>query len=217
MTAATDGHIALWPMGELVKSAKPVPEDVAAARDSPWLTENHVLDTTMQWQSRHRLHQNTIQSLCCRRLSATCVLVVTGGDDSALCLTIVRAITGTTTTTTTLAIPSAHAAAISACAILPDLPSSLPRTDCGTLGSTAVSVVRVVTAGKDQRVKMWDVSVDLSRDGVEGLEVEKVTEVHTHVADVSCMAVLERDGEGPEGRDRILLCGIGMEVLVVEV
>ncbi len=164
------------------------------------------------------MHQNTIQSLCVLTLSADCVLVVTGGDDNGLSLTMVRAIPSQNDKflkapeliMSTLSVPRAHAAAVSACAILS---VTNPLEESGKVGDSLVRL-RLLTASKDQRVKLWDIKVDSSMPGVEGVDVEKVTSTHTQVADISSMAVLERETQDP--RHRVLLCGVGMEVLVVE-
>lgn len=167
------------------------------------------------------MHENTVQSLCCLALSVDCVLIVTGGDDNGLSLTVVRhhdpipsqtdkSLQAPELDMSTLSVPRAHAAAVSACAILS---VTSPRAEFGEERDSPVRL-RLLTASKDQSVKLWHIKVNHSMPGVEGVDVEKVTSTHTQVADISSMAVLERESQ--DLKRRVLLCGVGMEVLVVE-
>lgn len=66
----------------------------------------------------------------------------------------------------------------------------------------------MVTGSIDQRLKLWNVQVDPSLPGVEGLQVRKLQDMFTPVADVSSIAVLEVS----RGGCAVLVCGVGMDV-----
>lgn len=191
LTTATDGHLALW---------RSAPDPAGAA---------------LAWTSRHRAHQSAILSALPHRLSDGSRLVVTGGDDNAISLTRVPPPstdgngTGTGTETSTLTIPNAHAAAVTALA----LPFVTPRRDVP--GQEALCLL---TAGLDQRVRMWRVEVDVSGAGVAGVEVRKVGSAWIGVADVAGLDVIVPDGgvAGDDGwRVRVVVAGVGVEVLTL--
>lgn len=67
--------------------------------------------------------------------------------------------------------------------------------------------ILLATASNDQRVKLWELRVDLSIPGVEGLSVKKRGNKHTSVSDISSMDVFIEDGEA-----KLVICGVGMEL-----
>ena len=86
-----------------------------------------------------------------------------------------------------------------------------------------------MTASNDQRVRTWFVRLDAAAgDGVEGLEVKKGRNMYTALADVADMDVVRRRGDGEGGRrdadgeysgqgegdvERVVICGVGTDVL----
>jgi hypothetical protein len=103
----------------------------------------------------------------------------------------------------TLAIPRAHAAAINAAKFISVLPVE---------GSNStVWVARTATASNDQQVKLWDIEIDITKAGVEGVSVRRVAKRFSAVADISSMSVFPvEDHEGTE--KRVLICGVGTEI-----
>lgn len=82
--------------------------------------------------------------------------------------------------------------------------------------------VYVLTAGNDQWVRVWEVRV-YAREGKEekreegkAVHVRRVGRTRTNVADVSSMCVLGGEGEGDGDEARVVVCGVGMEVVRVE-
>ena len=73
--------------------------------------------------------------------------------------------------TKTLLIPNAHASAVTGLTLL-----SVSEKE---------NTYRFASVGNDQRLKTWGVSLDVTRDGVEGLQVERVADVYTGVADAA--------------------------------
>ncbi|TKA62622.1 hypothetical protein B0A49_09313 [Cryomyces minteri] len=182
-TTSTDGHLALWTLGAPLTHSR----DAAAV----------VVPRAAAWQVRLRIHQSTIKCMAEHLVDANTWLLVTGGDDNALALTRIDSI-DREIERATLPVPSAHAAAVTALAVIPGLQEPVQGR----------RHLRVVTSSNDQRIKVWAVSVDPNRRGVDGIAVEKVHDIFTPVADVSSMEVMEDDGSGA----RVLLCGVGMDL-----
>lgn len=89
--------------------------------------------------------------------------------------------------------PRAHTAAITGLEILNDDSSSS---------------ISILTSSIDQRIKTWDLKVDWSMPGVEGVTMKKKQNFFTPVADVSDMALLAKPGSDPA----VILCGVGIDI-----
>ena len=88
------------------------------------------------------------------------------------------------------------------------------------------SRIFVLTSGNDQWVRLWEVVLRLdtiaqrtiesetksASDG-DPLSITRVGRIKTNVADVSSMAVLAQEDEGVA---KVLICGVGMEVIRVD-
>lgn len=168
MTAATDGHLAFWPV-EQEQSA-------------------------LTWRMRQKIHQSALHALASVVLADGSRLVVTGGDDNAIGLTRIAFSTARSVDVRTLLIPHAHAAAVTGLSLVR---SSSPKADD----------FHLVSAGIDQRVKVWRITVDTSRAGIEGVDVEKVSDCYTAVADVSGLELCSVGNE-----NGIVVCGVGIDV-----
>jgi WD40 repeat protein len=159
-------------------------------------TDGHIVHWQLQnnqkqvltWVGRHRVHQNAIHAAISHSLPDGSTLIVTGGDDNAIGFTRVAV------EINTLLISDAHAAAVTGLTIIPS--------------SRSVSNFRLASSGVDQRVKIWEVEFDYDLPGVKGINVRRVQDVFTAVADVSGLEVcrLEDGGLG------LLICGVGMDV-----
>ncbi|KIV78114.1 hypothetical protein PV11_09866 [Exophiala sideris] len=157
----------------------------------------------------HKVHQSSILCMDVLALDSKMktYLVATGGDDSALGLSLLTSKSNSTEDADlkgtkhgrlrhqfrTILIPRAHAAAVTALKF-----TGLSRT------TTSCSVT-IVTVGNDQRVKVWKVYVDLERalssfsqameakaetdELFEGIEIERAGSAWTSVADVSGLEI----------------------------
>lgn len=195
----------------------------------------------------HKLHQNSITALQLHRLTAAHQLLVTGGDDNALAITIISTVPQPSTlhssdtaqeyTFKSLLIPDAHAAALTALRVIPH-PHPHPQFSQSTTPTVTQSInasnqphhrrLTILTAGNDQRIQLWTVSIDISRlqsdtllsDSLDEVQVEWVGEHHTDVADISGIDVLEgfeseeeEGGSGWTGSVEVVVVGVGMEVI----
>lgn len=178
ITAATDGHLALWHG-----------------------SNNQNESSSLTWHARHKVHQSAIHALTSTELSDASLLVATGGDDNAIALTRMSA--DHSANVKTLIITRAHAAAVTGLAFFP-----LTTIASMSTNDTAHQAFWLISAGLDQRIKLWRVTVDVAQQGVDGIEVERVQEVFTPVADVSSLepCILDEDTRG------VVVCGVGVDV-----
>jgi WD40 repeat protein len=150
----------------------------------------------------HSVHQNSIKSLSTRSLVDGTSLIVTSGDDNALGLTLVSmGNQPTVPLTSILVIPRAHAAAINTAKLL-----WVRRVH----GVESKFEARIASASNDQRVKIWEVEIDLTKPGVTGVDVRKKSNQSSAVADISSMGIFPPAEDEENGR--ILISGVGMEV-----
>ena len=183
-----------------------------------------------------QVHQSSILSIATTRLTSTTHLVITGGDDNALAITLLVMPESTKAVRfDTVLVPKAHAAAVTALAIV----TSTRGDDGGGDGGQAK--VLAMSCACDQRVKLWEITVGVDmvddaaslggvgdekarlvrKSGVrmlEHIQVRKLWEGWTCVGDVSDIGVIRqgKDDAG-EGQTRrwveVVVVGVGMEVL----
>lgn len=218
LTTSTNGAVAAWP-------------------EINYHTDKQV---NISCVTEHHIHQNAILALRITPLRPQYYLLVTGGDDNALGITMIANTSSPASQTennlapsfATLLIPKAHAAAITALEIL----DSRIQADLTTF--------TIVSTSCDQRVKMWHVTVnrdELVRINsradsfgpriVSAIDVQQLKAMWTNVADVSNVLVIPNvqnhhrsdttdAGERKEPvsvsdvrRDkRLMVAGIGMEM-----
>lgn len=182
MTAATDGHLAFWK------------ESMISDNDSP---------KELTCSATQALHQSAIKSLSSCLLKKDTSLIVTGGDDNGLGISLITVTESNEVRCERLIIPRAHAAAVTATDILMCRPSDT---------NSWCFQVLVATASNDQRIKLWRIDIDLSKEGAEGVAMKRIDNGYTSVADVSSMALYPDDVVPKQPATRILVCGVGMEI-----
>lgn len=188
-TASTDGHLAFWPLPDLVS------DDVST-------------QTPLRWSTRSAVHQSSVKALASVTLSESETLIVTGGDDGAVAFTRVGICRQSKVPfdTATLILPGGHASAVTGVVLLPEN----PEPDAQTENRNGNEIIfTLASVGNDQRLKIWNVSIDTakSKGGVEGITVRRVANVYTSIADASSLETY-RDAEGEYW---LLVAGIGLE------
>lgn len=223
LTAGTDGHVALWDLS--IPPATLYPNKPTTQPNSP--PDSAAPDVgILKWHTRHKIHQNTIKSLTQTRLNKSTHMVVTGGDDNALGITLLRLRADTHgSRAATLLIPRAHAAAITGVALFKVCDRDMDRdggnssqvdnessdennAETETGRARGSCTYRVLTASNDQRIKLSEISIDLKKRGVEGVRVKRLADEYSAIADVSDMDLLWEESVGW----RVVVCGVGMEV-----
>lgn len=221
ITASTNGAIAAW-------------------HKSITTTTPSTNPATSIFLVEHFIHQNAILALETTEMTPEIHLISTGGDDNALGITL--ALTDNNSNSprfATLLLPDAHAAAITA---IQTIHTGLDSF-CGRSRFVAV----LATTGNDQRVKVWQVSVNLhaltllrtegkfgdwgkevKARAVEAVSVKLLRQCWTTVADVGAMVLVpgpegHLNGEGRAGEHiedqtkSLMIVGIGMEMLRVDI
>jgi hypothetical protein len=202
VTTATDGHITLW-------------NELPAANDP---TSSSSAPSSLSWPHRQKVHQNAILTSTTQTLRDGSTLLVTASDDNGIALSRLPSTphvgnpeSGAKDIRSTLLIPRAHAAAVTALATYRCRKTSIASS------SKQEDSFYLLSASIDQRIKVWEVQVDVTAEqgsGAESVKVRKVQNVYTSVADVSCMSLLrlnEDDGDDG-GSTGVLVCGVGMNV-----
>ncbi|RDL33573.1 uncharacterized protein BP5553_07941 [Venustampulla echinocandica] len=189
LTTATDGYLTLWKCK--INCSLEV-RDQNCGINTP---EFVMLSNT-------KVHQNAIKSLdftFCSTKNHT--IIVTGGDDNALGISVYFT-NDTSLHPVTHILRSAHAAAITGLCIMPG-----PTTKNGK------GRISIISSSNDQRVKEWTLYMDERNIQTGAVEIQKMDDVFTNVADVGDLVVL-RDGTGLgiARQKKVLVVGNGMEV-----
>jgi hypothetical protein len=215
ITGATDGHLALWCLDHVLDGVlNPGTMSIKSEFDTETITAE-----TISWQTHHPIHSSSIKSLETIKITNDCVLFVGGGDDNALSISLMRwdSITDThSPSIRTVSIPDAHASSITAIKTLKYKPA--------TQDGTTPTEIEIASSGNDHRVKIWLISIDPDKEGVDAVRIVQRLDRYSPVADISSMDVLHRvpsdedDGSGTEhgttdSKDTgLLVCGVGMEM-----
>ncbi|EHY52373.1 WD repeat-containing protein 6 [Exophiala dermatitidis] len=167
----------------------------------------------------HRTHQSSALAMDVVQLGEAVFLIASAGDDNGLGVTLLDSVSSSTGTpvpassTTasrprlrTIFVPRAHAAAVTALKVM-----LLPRTSSSSRISAAV-----VTAGNDQRVKVWIVHIDIPSStssnnndimpNIRGLkldddptlnfmQLQRAASAWTSVADVSGVEIIPKEAD----------------------
>ncbi|CAI6336085.1 unnamed protein product [Periconia digitata] len=201
-TAGTDGHAVLWPL-------KTTEFDATCKLTSI---------ETLKWRQPIRIHQSSSKTLAAESLDSRTMLLASGGDDGSISFLVISVplragqpnvsdMEGICNMSRPVTVVRTHASAVTACAII-----------------AQGSRVFVVTSGNDQWLRLWELCLStMTHDGSRGTDqystkniadVKRLGKVKSSVADVSSMAVLEQCQD--QRIVRLLVCGVGMEVIRVE-
>ncbi|KAJ4992692.1 WD repeat protein [Stagonosporopsis vannaccii] len=174
-----------------------------------WPLSAGVSEQALIWRDPTRLHQNASKTMSSYTYSESTSLIVSGGDDGALAFLLVHT-TGPdllsaaqcSYATSPMLVNRAHCSAVTACAIV-----------------NIQSRIYVLTSGNDEWVRLWEVIINITEDSstnqssLDKLTIKRLSKVKSSVADISSMVALDNDGVTA----RVLLCGVGMEVIRLEV
>lgn len=162
---------------------------------------------TLTYHSPTTIHQSSSKTLITHALPNNTgkTLIVSGGDDGTLSFLLAHCTAalanGVEWSGRPVTVVRMHASAVTACAVLSCNDQTL-----------------LITSGNDQWVRMWELFLsdgDGREEGKDWIEIRRLGRVKTSVADVSSMTVLGGDEEKGEAA-RVLICGVGMEVIRVE-
>ena len=216
-TGSTDGHLAFWPLQFSSKilntENNPQTHSTPSTSFSSSSSPSSEYPTSPTYTHRLRVHQNSIKALIIIPLAPSKALLITGGDDGAIALTILHLSHLEPRSKTpldpnsTLHVPKAHASAVTALAYLgPYLPLANTITNIVTRtidvsNNETTQHHRIASTSNDQRLKTWTISIDLSRTDASGINVRKEGNVHSAVADASSLVVDIGDGSDCKSAD----------------
>ncbi|PKY02528.1 WD repeat protein [Aspergillus campestris IBT 28561] len=205
ITASTDGHLTLWNLNPVIEPFYTVGSTLRLKQpiDATFI---HA-ETIIACENRYQVHSNSIKTVELVEISSTASLVIAGGDDNALTLSLVRTNFthtegGASDAISTVTIPDAHAACISTTKVLAQRPSA---------HGDALHIV-FASSGNDNRVKLWRAEVDARKTAADGgIQVQNLIDQYSAVEDISSVDVI-REGSG---ETKLLVCGVGMELFGV--
>ncbi|KAJ5808737.1 hypothetical protein N7474_010006 [Penicillium riverlandense] len=210
ITAATDGYFTVWDLTAGLELFYTITSSTLAARPSFPSTS----PAEITCENRYQIHSNSIKAMELVSLSDTATLIVTGGDDNSLSVSLLstslsepsaNALVGT------VSVPDAHAASVTAVKVL-----------CQSQQSDQFSSITLASSGNDHRVKIWSVTVD---PALRDIRVEYLLDRYSSVADVSSLglvgrnqlAVTNNNASASDGaQPKLLVCGVGMELYEVD-
>ncbi|KKK26587.1 hypothetical protein ARAM_003839 [Aspergillus rambellii] len=202
ITASTDGHFTLW---NLTPVLEPFYTIAPTLRLRESLDPNSITPETIVCENRYQIHSNSIKSLDIARLSDTTALVIAGGDDNAVTLSLLKTDSRDTEMsgcTGTIAIPDAHTASTNAVKIIAQHTCDGDRTIQITFASS----------GNDNRIKIWQADVDMqTTQGIDAIHVRNVEDRYCPVSDISALDVVRDE----QGGLKLLVGGVGMELFSV--
>ncbi|KAL1957609.1 hypothetical protein VTO42DRAFT_5720 [Malbranchea cinnamomea] len=199
LTSATDGHIALWDLTDVLRQSFSISDGLVKRKPTTGLPTSPAL---LSWQQRHSIHQSSIKAMTLQHLSNGQLMLITGGDDNALAislLTVASSLTQSGPSLSRALLAEAHVASINDVTILR-----------GTVQGSKMQFI-VASSGNDQRLKIWSVQVDTLRRDIQetSVGVSLLQDIYTAVADLSSMGVYSL-GDGTPNQ-RMVLCGVGMD------
>ncbi|KAL2848156.1 WD40-repeat-containing domain protein [Aspergillus pseudoustus] len=221
ITTSTDGHFTLWDVTTVL-----TPYYTITPTPTPTLRLKQPLDNNISitpekivCESRHQIHSNSIKSIDLAPLSSTTTLVIAGGDDNSVTLSLLynadakEENTETSdrvaaATAATVSVPDAHTASVNAVKLI----SQSSVVVQGDEGKEEEAVrLSFVSSGNDHRVKIWHVDIAAGeRPTINDIQMQNVVDRFSPVADISSLDVVRDQGE-----TKLLVCGVGMEYFKV--
>lgn len=195
ITAATDGYFTLWDLTSTLEPFYTITSSALAAKPS---LKGSPTAPEIACENRYQIHSNSIKAMELVPLSETATIIVAGGDDNSLSVSLLDTKTGEAAQVATVSVPDAHAASVTTIKVLNQHKSAL---------STSLTMA---SSGNDHQVKMWSVSVDPTKPDTQGIHIECVLDKYSSVADISSLGLIK--GASEEKQDSLLVCGVGMEL-----
>ena len=221
ITAATDGHFTLWDLTSTLEPFYTIKKSALKAKQT--FDGSSISPENITCESRYQIHSNSIKGMELVPISDTATVVVAGGDDNSLSVSLLRTNlpnTGTTAQVATVSIPDAHAAAVTTVKVLNQ---QLSRD---VTSNTESIKITVASSGNDYRVKIWSISVDPAQAGTEGIIVRFLRDTYSSVADIASLGLVHGPGNslpaesqvpGSEiQKSRLVVCGVGIEMFAAE-
>lgn len=200
--SATDGHIATWDLTEILSPSFAVSD--GKVKMGFLFQENS--PAALAWEHQYAVHQSSVKALAAHAISSTSTLLVTGGDDNALSISILATPSASAPESDlvfiTKCLPHAHASAINDVTVFQESRHA-DRAEF-IIGSS----------GNDQRAKIWLVQFSTSTQvgSAADIKVSLKKDAYTAVADLSSMGVYNPEPHEGTTMQKLVLCGVGMDM-----
>ncbi|KAI2681468.1 hypothetical protein DTO012A7_2823 [Penicillium roqueforti] len=217
ITAATDGYFTLWDLTSTLEPFYTITQSILKAKHP--FEGSSISPENIKCESRYQIHSNSIKGMELVPISDTATVIVAGGDDNSLSVSLLRtnpSDTGTNAQVATVSIPDAHAAAVTTVKVLNQQISRDITSNTDTIQIT------VASSGNDHRIKIWSIAVDPTQPDTKGIIVRFLLDTYSSVADISSMGLVRgpRNGLPTENHAssqlRLVICGVGMEMFAAE-
>lgn len=196
ITAATDGYFTLWDLTSTLGPFYTIASSTLAAK--PSLKDSCLMPEEITCENRYQVHSNSIKAMELVPLSDTATVIVAGGDDNSISVSLLQTNGGETAQVATVSIPDAHAASVTTLKLL------------NQQKSAELTSFTVASSGNDHQVKIWLVSVVLTMPDAQGIRIEQLLDRYSSVADISSLGLIK--GASEETQGPFLVCGVGMEL-----
>ncbi|CRL17047.1 WD40/YVTN repeat-like-containing domain [Penicillium camemberti] len=221
ITAATDGHFTLWDLTSTLEPFYTITKSALKAKQT--FDGSSISPENITCESRYQIHSNSIKGMELVPISDTATVVVAGGDDNSLSVSLLRthpSNTGTNAHVATVSIPDSHAAAATTVKVLNQ------QISRDVTSNTESIKITVASSGNDYRVKIWLITVDPAQPGTEGIIVRFLRDTYSSVADIASLGLVHGPGNslpaesqvpGSEiQQSRLVVCGVGIEMFAAE-
>ncbi|KAJ6016315.1 hypothetical protein N7540_010906 [Penicillium herquei] len=216
LTAATDGYLTLW---DLTATLQPFYTIDSSTLKSSMVQQPTAIGITCE--DRYQIHSNSIKAMECVTISPGVTLVLSGGDDNSLSISLLNhsqlSASDPYIEVSTKSIPDAHTASVTAIQVLNE-----PSAQVDRAGSH--SVLTFASSGNDHRVKIWRLILDQSQCDSPKIEVQLLEDKYSSVADIASFSLFR--GNESHGHDdslqltksdemQLLVSGVGMELFKI--
>ncbi|CAG7953851.1 unnamed protein product [Penicillium nalgiovense] len=221
ITAATDGYFTLWDLTSTLEPFYTITQSTLKAKHP--FKGSCIPPENITCESRYQIHSNSIKGMELVPISDTATVVVAGGDDNSLSVSLLRthpSDTGTNAQVATVSIPDAHAASVTTVKVLNQ------RVSRDVASNTESIKFTVASSGNDHRVKIWSIAMDPTQPGTQGIVVRFLLDTYSSVADISSLGLAHGPGNGLPAecqvsgseinQSRLVVCGEGMEMFAAE-
>ncbi|KAK1145353.1 WD repeat-containing protein 6 [Aspergillus melleus] len=205
LTASTDGYLTLWNLTSVIDPFFAISSDSLTLRLKQPIGAATITPEEITCENRYQVHSNSIKAVEIEHISDVASLIIAGSDDNSLTLSLLN--TNFTHAEAsdhayTVSIPDAHTACVTTVKVLERQVSSNGKT----------THITIASSGNDHRVKIWKIEVDASKEGFEAIQVQNVIDRYSSVADISTVDMIREE----TGEMKLLVCGVGMEMMSVQ-
>ncbi|KAJ5684454.1 uncharacterized protein N7477_000799 [Penicillium maclennaniae] len=203
ITAATDGFFTLWDLTTILEPFYIISSSTVSAK--PSLGSSVISPEEISCESRYQVHSNSIKAIELASISENAAVIVAGGDDNSISVSLLKTDTDGGVQVATVSIPDAHTAATTTLKIL------RRQTSCAPGSDTELTTVIFASSSNDHRVKIWSITVDPTQHDAQAIRVNFLLDRYSAVADLSSLALIKTS----ENQGKLLIGGVGMEMFQI--